>query len=199
MNKTTLCTTDIPTAAGPGPGLTFDAVYQRYHRPVYLQLRRLTRNEVLARELSQEVFVRLWLKRDSLKQDKSIGAYLYRISHNLLMDKYRQLKRQRELLAKVPAGQEACENHQLQRMIAKEDAQRWEQAVQLLPARRRKIFMLCKMDGKSYQEVGRLLGISSSTISDHIVKATKMLRRQLGSAGTPSCIVCVFSLLGLAG
>jgi len=46
----------------------------------------------------------------------------------------------------------------------------------MLPPQRRLVYQLCKIEGKSYQEVSRILGISISTISDHIVKATKSLK-----------------------
>ena len=50
------------------------------------------------------------------------------------------------------------------------------QAIELLPPQRRQVIRLCKLDAKSYKEVSEMLGISVSTISDHIVKGTKSIR-----------------------
>lgn len=47
-----------------------------------------------------------------------------------------------------------------------------------LPAQRRQVYTLCEIEGRSYQEVSILLGISESTISDHVLKANKFIRAQ---------------------
>jgi RNA polymerase sigma factor (sigma-70 family) len=49
-------------------------------------------------------------------------------------------------------------------------------AIEDLPPQRQQVFRLCKLEGKTYREVSELLGISESTISDHIVKGTKFIR-----------------------
>ena len=51
-----------------------------------------------------------------------------------------------------------------------------QKAVEELPPQRQQVFRLCKLEGKSYKEASEVLGISASTISDHIVKATKTIR-----------------------
>ena len=56
-----------------------------------------------------------------------------------------------------------------------------QNAINKLPPQRQQVFRLCKLEGKSYKEVSELLGISLSTISDHIVKATKSIRNDLES------------------
>jgi RNA polymerase sigma-70 factor (ECF subfamily) len=67
-------------------------------------------------------------------------------------------------------------NHIEETLVSKESAGMLHQAINSLPVKRRRIFMLCKLDGKSYDEVSRQLGISTSTISDHIVKANLFIR-----------------------
>jgi len=51
-----------------------------------------------------------------------------------------------------------------------------QKAIESLPPQRQQVFRLCKLEDKSYKEVSELLGISVSTISDHIVKGTKSVR-----------------------
>jgi RNA polymerase sigma factor (sigma-70 family) len=49
------------------------------------------------------------------------------------------------------------------------------EAIEMLPPRRRLIFRLCKIEGKSYVEAASQLGITSGTVNDHIVKATRSI------------------------
>ena len=63
--------------------------------------------------------------------------------------------------------------------ISKENSGILYQAIELLPPKRKLVFRLCKLEGKTYEEVSLLLGISLSTISDHIVKANLFIKSQL--------------------
>ncbi|RNI33826.1 hypothetical protein EFY79_17715 [Hanamia caeni] len=49
-------------------------------------------------------------------------------------------------------------------------------AIELLPPRRKLIFKLCKIECKSYEQISLQLGVSCSTISDHIVKANRFIK-----------------------
>ena len=60
-----------------------------------------------------------------------------------------------------------------------------------LPNQRKQIYKLCKIEGKSYAEVGQQLGISPSTINDHIVKATKFLKARHTSFGTVLALTAI--------
>jgi RNA polymerase sigma-70 factor (ECF subfamily) len=69
--------------------------------------------------------------------------------------------------------------------------------IERLPLQRKRIFKLCKIEGKSYIEVSELLGISTSTINDHIVKATRFIREQY--RGSDSAILLVVGILLIEG
>ena len=64
-------------------------------------------------------------------------------------------------------------------LMEKENSALLQNAIDSLSPQRRQVFMLCKVNGKSYKEVSELLGISVSTISNHIVKSTKIIRAYL--------------------
>ncbi|MEJ7679292.1 MAG: sigma-70 family RNA polymerase sigma factor [Segetibacter sp.] len=64
-------------------------------------------------------------------------------------------------------------------LFNKENAGILQKAINSLPPQRRRIFKLCKIDGQSYDQVSEQLKISTSTISDHIVKANHCIRNYL--------------------
>jgi RNA polymerase sigma-70 factor (ECF subfamily) len=64
-------------------------------------------------------------------------------------------------------------------LLSKENMNIILAAIESLPPQRKQVFKLCKIEGLSYEEVSVRLGISTSTISDHIVKATRSLRNQM--------------------
>jgi RNA polymerase sigma-70 factor (ECF subfamily) len=64
-------------------------------------------------------------------------------------------------------------------IINKESSGILYNAIELLPPKRKLIFRLCKVEGKTYAQVSLQLGISLSTISDHIVKANFFIKTQI--------------------
>ena len=74
------------------------------------------------------------------------------------------------------------------------DARLWK-AVEDLPVRCRKVFLLCKRDGLSYREVAQTLGISEKTVENHVSKAMKALRKAYGlNDGDRSLNISIFFL-----
>ena len=116
---------------------------------------------------------------DGLHPNLSFRSYLFRIAENKVVDFFRKAARDKKLQATLI--QSACEEycHVEEGFCAKENEQILHDVINLLPTRRRQIFQLIKIEGHSYDEVSQLLSISTSTINDHIVKATKFIGEQL--------------------
>lgn len=157
----------------------FEQIYKIYHKGLYHNLRKLIGNDEIAKEILQDVFLKIWEKRVEINPDKSFGAYLFRIGQNMAMDFYRREKRSKMLLKSLTLLITEVIEQPLENEISVDEEEILRLAIAKLPPQRRRIFVLCKLDGKSYQEVSQLLGISVSTISDHLVKAFKAVKNQL--------------------
>lgn len=160
-----------------GDQQVFSYFYRTYSPRIYVNLKRLVKDEELAQELLQEVFVKIWERRPELTIQTSFKSYLYRIAENLARDFFRKAQRDKKLTDYLlaTATELYIDNERL--YIDKQNRELLNKAIDILPAQRRRIFVLCKIEGKSYEEVGRLLGISCATINDHIVKATKAIKK----------------------
>jgi RNA polymerase sigma-70 factor (ECF subfamily) len=132
--------------------------------------------DTLADELMQDVFVRLWDKRHLIDPEKSLKAYLFLIAQNMVYDFYRKLSREERLQSEVAATFSELYQHTEEEVILKETTSILNQAIEHLPAQQQLVFRMCKLEGKSYQQVSEELGISTSTINQHIVRATKSVK-----------------------
>lgn len=173
----------------------FTQLYATYSRQLYLNLVRLVKSEELAAELLQDVFIAIWEKRDSIEIQQSFRAYLFRIGENKVTDLFRRARRDKILLSKIKKIASEHYSYIEEDMIAREDAAILKKAIETLPPQRRQIFELCKLQGKTYSEVSLQLGISTSTINDHIVKGTKSVREFLYSNKQYSASLLLFILL----
>jgi RNA polymerase sigma factor (sigma-70 family) len=162
-----------------GDERAFLELYNRYKLRILGNLVKLLRSEDLALEFSQELFMKVWDTKAFLDPEKSFRSYIFRISENMVMDFFRKAARDKKMHARLMDIQTELYSHVEEGMIDAQESKLFQEAVALLPPQRRQVFTLCKLEGKSYQEVSELLGISTSTISDHLLKANKFLKQQL--------------------
>jgi RNA polymerase sigma-70 factor (ECF subfamily) len=155
----------------------FTRLYHLYAERLYGNLLKLIKHPEMAEEFLQEIFVLVWEKRQTIEIHSGFKAYLFRIGENKVYDHYRRLKRNQALFAYVKAVASEQYTHIEENLLKRENAHLLQSAIEALPPQRRQVFELCKIQGKSYQEVSSLLGISTSTINDHIVKATRSIRQ----------------------
>ncbi|SEB17706.1 RNA polymerase sigma factor [Pedobacter hartonius] len=155
-----------------GDEAAFERLYRNYVDPVFRKTHYLTKSAQIAEELTQDVFLKIWERRASIDPEKSFGAFVHRIAQNLITDLYRRLLHDRALREHLVNSVTELYDP----MAADTDRQLIWQALDSLPAQRKKVMALVKIEGRSYQEVSSLLGISPSTIRDHVVKGTKSLK-----------------------
>lgn len=152
-------------------------LYHRYSARLYQNLLPLVKSPDIAEEIIQELFIRIWEKRASIKIDGNFSAYLYVVGKNLVLDYFRKVSQEKKLQLQL-ANYLTDDAHNNDLNKERQDAL-LARAIEQLPPQRQRIFRLCKLEGKSYQEVSLQLGISVGTINDHIVKATKAIQKNL--------------------
>lgn len=149
----------------------FDQLYWHYQRAVYQNAIKLTRNELVAEDIVQEVFIALWEKRETLDTQRSVGGWLFVTSYNRTVN---ALKKQlREAMAIRELGKEEAEPDpdisNIQLAII-------EEAVSALSPQKRRVFELCKLQGLSYEEAAAALNISRHTVKEYLGAAMAFIR-----------------------
>src|SRR5690606_37778225 len=110
-------------------------------------------------ELLQELFVRLWINRQQIDPERSIKSYLFRIGENLIQDTFRRAAKDKRMQQHLLTAVSEAYSHVEELLISSETRTELYQAIELLPPKRRKVFILCKLESKSYEEVSKLLNI----------------------------------------
>lgn len=154
----------------------FDYFYQKYSLQIYRKIYKMTKVPSMSEELLQDVFVRIWDKRHLIDPDKPFKSYLYQIAQNIIYDFYRKVAREERLKNEIKSIFDEAENFTEDGINLKDTKQILSHAIENLPPQQKLVFTLCKIEGKTYDEVSTTLGISNSTINGHIVKATKSIK-----------------------
>jgi RNA polymerase sigma-70 factor (ECF subfamily) len=180
-----------------GDTCAFKQLFEKYNQPLYRYALRFVKSPALAEDTVQEAFVKVWEKRASLPEVQHFKAFLFTICRNQMLNLFarsaRELSIQQEIIYHAVKVREDTDDlvlsHQYEAIA--------EEAIAKLPPQRQHIFRLCRLEGKSYEEVANELGISRTTVSDHLVKASKFLREYLSAYADFSLLLFLFPYLFL--
>lgn len=172
---------------GPPASGGLALLYEQHRAEILRYVRARTGDPAEAEDVVQE----LWLKVQSGESGPVANgrAYLFRMAHNLVLDRLREQRRRRlrdqgwsvERSAGTGDGGELVDPGQSTEsaLIAGEDLSRLVVAIGQLPVGARRAFCLHKLDGLSHGDVAARLGISRSGVEKHIAVAMKHLRQAL--------------------
>lgn len=176
-----------------GDERAFHHIYKLYSERIYGRLMKLLKDEDVADSILQDVFLRIWERREQIDPEQPFKAYLYRIAENFVCDHFRKVARDTRLQVRLRQLTTELYAHVEEDILKKESEVLIWQAIAKLPPQRRLVFNLCKVDGKSYHEASELLGISESTISNQLVKATRFVKEYVSIANGLGLILFVLT------
>lgn len=173
----------------------FADLYQRYSGRIYGNLLKLVKDREAAQELLQELFVKIWENRRMIRIESSFSAYLFATSRHMVYNYMRHLLVAQKAEARLARTQSELYQHVEEGVRYRELEESIRKAIEALPPQRQRIYRLCKLEGKSYDEVSSMLGISTATINDHIVKATRFLKKRLTHSGHLTIVAVIANCL----
>ena len=151
-------------------------LFNRMHKPLLRYIFRITQNEAMCLDILQDVFMKLWEKRQSIEVRVSFKAMLYTMSRNQALNTLRGENRAVDIdqieyaePANVAPGAE-------DNLATKQLDSYFRAWVKELPPRRAEAFILSRYHGLSHLEISGIMGLSKRTIDTHIVHALRFLR-----------------------
>jgi RNA polymerase sigma-70 factor (ECF subfamily) len=136
-----------------------------------------TKDSAESEDIVQNVFVKIWTRRNKLNENISIKSYLYKSVYNEFIDYYRKNKPlvplDEKYIKEIDSFLEEDEMS-LQKAIIK-----LNEAIDKLPSKCREIFILSKKEGLSNDEISKHLNISIKTVEGHITRSFKTLNHLL--------------------
>lgn len=175
---------ELATRVAAGDAVAFRELFDRLHEPL---LRFATRfvDESAAKDAVQEAFVRVWHRRQTINEELSLRALLYRTVRNLAFNAVRDENTRSRLLADEGtehlSGQSPMNPEQ--EFAVKEMGEAVRAGIDALPERQREALVLSRFNGLSHQEIAAVMNVSARTVNNHLVRALETLRVSLRQAG----------------
>jgi len=158
-----------------------DKNFEKYFKQLFAALTyhsyKVLKDYDLAKDIVHEAFAKLWENRYNISTQGNVKAYLYRTVYNLSINYIRDNKKLQstENTADSQLGHENFE-YKLEFL---EMEQAVINAINSMPAKMKKVFVLSRYDGLKYREIAEKLSISIKTVEVHISNALKFLRKRL--------------------
>lgn len=155
----------------------FEKIYNYYNKRLIAFSKNYTKSKELAEEIVEDVFVKLWCKRENVTQIKNLNVYLYTaIKHQSLNALSHEARRVvTELLEVAECDVYSVNNSPHDLLVTSELMQSVQAAINSLPPRCKIIFQLVREDQLRYKEVSEILNISVNTIDAQMAIAVKRL------------------------
>lgn len=154
----------------------FNQIFDKYYAVLCNFCCKYISDMDMARSLVQQVYVDLWIKRESLNISKSIKPYLYNSVRNKSIDYLRQQKNNAQITPDIENILATPFKNLIQQAEINE---RINISINQLPEKCREIFVLCRFEGLKYKQVAKRLNISVKTVEMQMGIALKKLRRAL--------------------
>ena len=157
----------------------FDSLFEGYSQKLYGFALKYFKNEMDAEELVQEVFVKVWENRQTLKSELSFKSYLFTIALNHIRKHFNKKATSLRYLENLQNEPEFAENQGIQEDDYESALQQINLIIEQMPPRRREIFTKSKLEGKSSKVIAAELNISAGTVDNQVSEALGFIRSRL--------------------
>jgi RNA polymerase sigma-70 factor (ECF subfamily) len=159
-----------------GNETAFRQLFEQWHPLLADYIFRLTRSKELAAETVQDVFLKIWVGRESLAEIRNFKPYLWVISRNhvinLLKKAMRELQQaeawKKDHALTLPEPEESTDIYNL-----------LDEAIDKLPARQQEVYKLHRHEQLTYQQIALKLGIGKESVKTHLKLASQSISRYL--------------------
>lgn len=161
-----------------GDEQALEQLFRRHYAELCQSLRRYVPDADTAEDLVQQVFIKLWEKRETIQIETNVGGYLQRMA---VREALMHLRRRQVLdfPAEWPQEPATHDSPAEQPLLHNELAERLGRGLELLPPACRTIFQLSRFEALSYREIAEELGLSIKTVEHQMGKALRFLRQFL--------------------
>jgi len=175
-----------------GDQAAFTKIFDHYEPRIYPFVLKITRSELSAEEIVQELFIKLWTNRAAAKKIENPRSYIFRMATNRTTNYLKTMARQVRIVEKA-TGQVVIERNVTEEMVdLKETEELINKAVQQLPEQQKKVYILSRREGLNADEIATKMNLSSKTVKNHLTEALHTIKERLQNSPGAAIALIVF-------
>jgi RNA polymerase sigma-70 factor (ECF subfamily) len=174
----------------------FQLIYDCNRNRIYKTAVWYLKSPILAQEVVQDVFLKLWFERGQFKMDTSIEAWLYTVAKNNILNKLKKISNEWKALSIMPLLKPDATNNTENTIVDHEYTAILHAAIGALPLQQRKVFQLARQEQLTYSEIGKQMGLSPLTVKTHMSRALASIKAFFKQKGIIVSVI-IFLLLAI--
>ncbi len=171
----------------------FRVLFEKYHHLLGAHIFRIIRSHELAEEITQDIFLKLWMSRETLAEIRDIKAYLFTISRNAALNSLKSIARERNVFAKTD-----WERLETSISLEAEEPNYYgllDEAIDALPPQQQKVYILSRREHMKYSDISKQLSLSKETVKKYLQLATESITKYiLQKISIDLLLLCTFFL-----
>ena len=171
---------DIIEACKEGDREAFHILFEEHKDRIYTIAFHYSGDESMARDVTQQVFLKLFTTIGQFRENSQFSTWLYRIVANACADEHRKRRRFVPFSPEIEVSKMTVKSSQEEAYHRRQVADSVSAAIAELTPKLRLPILLKYVEGLSYDEIAEALGISIGTVSSRLNRGHKMLARKLG-------------------
>jgi RNA polymerase sigma-70 factor (ECF subfamily) len=158
---------------------SFEEVFALFQPKLLTFVFRYTKSKEDSEEIVQEIFIQIWENRSTLNEKLSFKSYLFTIAKNKIIDHFRKKKIETLSRNYISNFTELIHDSTYKEILNKDYDEVIANAIEMLPDKRKVIFILSKKFGMSRNEIASFYNISENTVKNQLQEAINFLREIL--------------------
>lgn len=153
-----------------------EQLHQQYSGVIYSTCRKFYLQHEDAEEVVQDLFLKIWEKRESIDLQRSFKGDLFTVARNLILKKLQK----RVMSITIDKYIDELNFSHIEEQLFYQDTRQFiDSVMHKLPPQKQKIFLMNRMDGKSVDEIAEELGLSRRTVESHIYQTRSLLKQKM--------------------
>lgn len=157
---------------------TIEQCFKSHFKALHAYAYTIVKDDIMAEEMVQNVFFKLWKNKEAIEINQSLTAYLYRSVYHESLNYIKHLKVKSVYQAHAARNMNNS-NNAADKLKLKDLEEHLEKALRNLPEQCRAIFQMSRFEELKYMEIAAKLGISVKTVENQMGKALRILRMEL--------------------
>ena len=150
-----------------------------YRTKILCFILKFVKDAELAEDLTQDILLKIWIRREHISPLKDMDAYIFTMSKNHVMDHFNKLVKERRYQEEVWHLMQKDENRVESNLMLEDIQNQLGVMLKILPPRQQQVFKLSIENGLSLHEISEKLHIAPNTAKNHLNRALKVARSQL--------------------
>ncbi|MES1225144.1 MAG: RNA polymerase sigma-70 factor [Bacteroidota bacterium] len=170
----------------------FTSLFYTYKNRLFGYVLAITHSKYAAEEITQEIFLKLWLCRNELPRVENQESYLFTIARNKTLNYLRKAQYDENLIIEIKARMNPLSNDVEEQLSISENNRLLQEAVTLLSPQRQLVYRLSRYQGLNHKQIADEMQLSRNTVKNHLIQALRFIRTYLDNKG-----IFIFILIAL--